>query len=102
MSCRYFAADVATYSTLRQALDSAWGYPRPATATVSCLPPPDDCPQDSLGRVCVCVLSAHADFTPAAELLGQALASGTVSELTAAEYEALFPENSPPPLPDPA
>lgn len=96
MSCRYFATDAETYSMLRQALDSAWGYPRPATATLSCLAPPDDCPRDSLGRVCVCVLAAHTDFAPAAALLGEALATGSVAELTATEYESLFLEPSSP------
>lgn len=90
MSCRYFAADDATYTALRQTLDAAWGYPRPDAATLSCLPPPEECPRDASGRVCVCVLSAHAEFTPAAALLEEAIASNAVSEITATEYESLF------------
>jgi hypothetical protein len=89
---RYFAADEQTYEQVRTTLDTAWGLPD-SNGTTTCLrPAADNAPRDNAGRVVVGVLTSWCEWEPAATLLPQLLASGAVSEITAADYFACLGE----------
>lgn len=91
MSHRFFRSDAATYESIRTTLDTAWGLPD-GSGTVTCIQPAATAPRDSQGRVVLAVDAAFCDYTVAADLLPQLLASGAVDEITEAEYRAAFPQ----------
>lgn len=91
MSQRYFRSDAATYESVRHTLDLAWGLPNGA-GTVTCVQPAATAPTDSQGRVILAVDAAFCDYTVAADLLPQLLASGAVAEITEAQYRASLPQ----------
>lgn len=85
---RYFRSDESTYEQVRTTLDSAWGLPDEATATVTCMPPATQATRDTRGRCMVAVPDEFCGFSTAAELLPQLLASGVIQEITQADYTA--------------
>ena len=91
MSQRFFRSDAATYESIRQTLDEAWGLPN-GSGTVTCIQPAATAPKDSQGRVVLAVDAAFCDYTVAADLLPQLLASGAVAEITEAQYRAALPQ----------
>lgn len=91
MTQRYFRSDDTTYETIRQTLDTAWGLPNDK-ATTTCMAPLATAPRHPSGDVVVGVLPEWCDWEPAATLLPQLLASGAVTEITAAAYFACLDE----------
>ena len=91
MSQRFFRSDAATYESIRQTLDEAWGLPNGA-GTVTCIQPAATAPTDSQRRVVLAVDAAFCGYTVAADLLPQLLASGAVDEITEAEYRTALPQ----------
>lgn len=91
MTQRYFRSGEATYEGIRQTLDNAWGLPNDR-GTVTCVQPSSTAPRDSEGRVVLAVHSSFTEFTVAAEMLPQLLASGAVTEITEDEYRAALPQ----------
>jgi hypothetical protein len=88
---RYFAADEQTYEQMRATLDAAWGLPNDK-ATVTCMAPLATAPRHPSGDVVVGVLPEWCEWEPASTLLPQLLASGAVTEITAADYFACLGE----------
>jgi hypothetical protein len=87
---RYFrAVTAAVYDAIRAELDAAYGYPRGGTMTA--ITPAADAPVDSSGRVYLLASHAECEYPAVAERLPGLLASGAVAEVTAAEWDALFP-----------
>lgn len=91
MSQRFFRSDEATYEGIRQTLDQAWGLPN-ERGTTTCVQPAATAPRDGQGRVLLAVDSAFTEFTVAAEMLPQLLASGAVTEIAEAQYRAALPQ----------
>lgn len=92
MSQRFFRSDSATYESVRHTLDQAWGLPNGA-GTVTCIQPAATAPKDGQGRVVLAVDAAFCDYTVAADLLPQLLASGAVEEITDSDYRSALPES---------
>jgi hypothetical protein len=89
---RYFrAASVAVYEAIRADLDSVWQYPNPATKTATAITPGSEAPTDAAGRVYLVASPAECEYPAIAERLPTMLASGMVTEVTAAEFAAQFP-----------
>ena len=88
---RYIRARPATYEQMRAALDAAWGLPNDK-ATTTCMAPLATAPRHQSGDVVVGVLPEWCDWEPAVTLLPQLLASGAVTEITAADYFACLGE----------
>lgn len=74
----------SVYEHARVSLDAAWGHVPPVT----CIEPAATAPRDSLGRVVLAVNDEFCNYSVAAELLPQLLASGVVEEIDAASYMA--------------
>jgi hypothetical protein len=91
MNQRYFRSDEATYESIRQTLDQAWGLPNDR-GTTTCFRPAATAPRDIQGRVLLAVDAAFTKFTVAVDVLPELLASGTVTEITEAEYRASMPQ----------
>jgi hypothetical protein len=91
MSQRFFRGDVATYEAIRSDLDAAWGLPNDK-GTSTCIAPAVTAPKDSQGRVLLAVHEDFANWEPAATLLPQLLASGSVEEISEATYRAALPQ----------
>mgnify|MGYP001548405933 FL=1 len=92
---RYFRAMPAVYADICAQLDAAYGYPNPATKTQRTLPVVDKLPADAAGRVYLRVSAAYCEFVLPRELLPQLMAAGLVEELTAEQYAAVLPPESP-------
>jgi hypothetical protein len=88
---RYFRASPATYEQMRATLDAAWGLPNDK-ATTTCMAPLATAPRHQSGDVVIGVLPEWCDWEPAVTLLPQLLASGAVTEITAADYFACLGE----------
>jgi len=88
---RYFRASPEVYEQMRATLDAAWGLPNDK-ATVTCMAPLATAPRHLSGDVVVGVLPEWCEWEPAATMLPQLLASGAVSEITAADYFACLGE----------
>lgn len=85
MSQRFFrTADAALYEQLRLGLDAAWGHTPPTT----CIDPADNAPRDNAGRIVLAVRQEFTEFSAAAAILPDLLASGQVVEIGEAEYQA--------------
>lgn len=82
---RFFRAIEAVYEQARAALDDAWGLPNDK-GTVTCIEPAATAPHDSQGRVLLAVNDEFCQYTEAAEMLPQLLASGAVKEIDQAAY----------------
>ncbi|NBW14453.1 MAG: hypothetical protein EBR82_41285 [Caulobacteraceae bacterium] len=91
---RYFRSAVAVYQGVCDALDAAYGYPRPETLTDRTLPLVGSLPTDETGRVYLAVSAEYCEFNLPSELLPQLLASGQVEEITAEEYGAVLPQGA--------
>jgi len=87
MTHRFFAASAATYESMRNTLDAAWGLPNDK-GTATCICPAETAPRDAQGRVVLAVRQEFCGWEPAARLLPELLASGQVAEITEAEYRA--------------
>lgn len=89
---RYFrVASDAAYESIRLQLDAAWGHPTPDGLTVTCVDPAAIAPRDSQGRILLAVRPEFAAFDAVAAILPQLLASGTVEEIAASEYQPVAP-----------
>jgi hypothetical protein len=88
---RYFRSTPAIYASICAQLDAAYGYPNAATKTERTLPLAADLPSDGQGRVYLAVDAAYCDFILPGQMLPELLASGAVTEITAAQYEAVLP-----------
>jgi hypothetical protein len=87
---RYFrAATAAVYEAIRAELDAAYGYP--SGGTVTAITPAAEAPVDGAGRVYLLASQAECEYPAVAERLPGLLASGAVAEVTASEWDALFP-----------
>jgi hypothetical protein len=84
---RFFAATTAVYEKVRMTLDAAWGLPNDL-GTVTCIEPAVSAPRDSQGCVVLAVNDEFCEYSVAAELLPQLIASGAVEEITEAKYRA--------------
>jgi hypothetical protein len=91
---RFFAASAAVYEQARQTLDAAWGLPN-QLGTVTCIDPAEVAPRDAQGRILLAVPESFCQFTVAADLLPQLLASGVVEEIDEATYWAAFDNDTP-------
>jgi hypothetical protein len=74
------------YEQTRQHLDAAWGLPNDA-GTATCVDPAAVAPRDSQGRILLAVRPEFVAFDAVAAMLPQLLASGTVEEITADQYQ---------------
>jgi len=88
---RYFRASPEVYEQMRATLDAAWGLPNDK-ATTTCMAPLSTAPRHASGDVVVGVLPEWCEWEPAVTLLPQLLASGAVTEITAADYFACLGE----------
>lgn len=87
---RYFrAANSAVYEAIRADLDVAYGYPSGGTLTA--ITPAADAPVDAAGRVYLMASQAECEYPAVAERLPGLLGSGMIKEVTAADWDALFP-----------
>jgi hypothetical protein len=85
---RYFVAPLDVYEHVRRVLDEAWGYPNSVTLTITAVTPGDRLPMDSEGRVYLDISSEYCQFILPSEMLPVLLQSGSVTEITEAEYRA--------------
>ena len=84
---RYFAAPPDDYDAARAALDAAYGYPDAETQTA--IPPKENLPLDSHGRVCVSVDNVLTYLPAASGILGAAISAGVVEEIDEATFCAV-------------
>lgn len=85
---RFFATtSVSMYEQTRLGLDAAWGLPNDR-GTQTCINPAYVAPRDAAGRVLLAVADEWCEWEPAATILPQLLASGSVVEIDAAAYDA--------------
>jgi glycine/D-amino acid oxidase-like deaminating enzyme len=89
VSMRYFLADPVAYEQARAALNAAWGIPRPGTETS--LPVASEL-MTSGGRVVVMVDDWMTALPPAPEIVAQAIAAGTLEEISEASVRAMLPQ----------
>lgn len=89
VSMQYFLADPAAYEQARNALNAAWGIPKPGTDTS--LPVASELIQTG-GRVVVMVDDWMVDLAPATDIVAAALASGDLKEITESQVQALLPQ----------
>jgi len=87
----YRTSDAALYESIRLQLDAAWGHPKPDGSTVTCFDPAASAPRDSAGRLLLAVHDEFVTWEPAATLLPQLLASGSVEEIDDAAYKPMRP-----------
>lgn len=92
MSQRFFRASAATYESVRSQLDAAWGLPNDK-GTHTCAEPAATAPHDAQGRVLLAVRPKFCEFEAVAAVLPLLLSSGSVQEITEAEYWAAFPQS---------
>jgi hypothetical protein len=83
---RYFRSSPQVYESLRQQLDTAFGYPNDQTHTVWA--PVESAVTDSEGRCLLAVRAASCARPQVAAVLPDLLASGVVEEVDAATYQA--------------
>ena len=88
---RYFFSTDAVYEQVRATLDAAWGFPNAETKTLTALDPSLSAPHDTQGRVYLVIAGEYCDYEPAATLLPELLAVGSVVEISEADYIAVFP-----------
>lgn len=86
---RYFLAEPVAYEQARAALNAAWGIPRPGTDTS--LPVASEL-MTSGDRVVVMVDDWMTALPPAPELVAQAIAAGTLEEISEASVLAMLPQ----------
>jgi hypothetical protein len=94
MRC-FRTANESLYESIRLQLDAAWGHPNAETKTITCFDPASVAPRDNAGRLLLAVNDEFATWEPAATLLPQLLASGSVEEITKAEYQAAIEQPTP-------
>ena len=86
---RFFrTSDETLYESIRLQLDAAWGHPTPDGQTLTCFDPATVAPRDDAGRLLLAVNDEFCTWEPAATMLPQLIASGAVTEITEAEYQA--------------
>jgi len=83
---RYFRSSPQVYESMRQQLDSAFGYPNEHTQTVWAAVA--DAVVDAEGRCLLAVRSESCDRPQVAAVLPGLIASGVVEEIDAATYQA--------------
>lgn len=88
---RYFLSTDAVYEQVRATLDTAWGFPNAETKTETALDPAASAPHDNQGRVYLVISGEYCGYEPAATLLPELLAGGSVEEISEADYIAAFP-----------
>jgi len=89
---RYFRSSPAVYADTCSRLDAAYGYPNTETKTIRTLPLASDLPSDAQGRVYLAISAEYCEYILPSEMLPQLLTSGAVEEITAEQYEAVFPQ----------
>jgi len=91
VSQRYFRSDVGTYESVRNSLNSAWGFPN--AGTHSCIMPADDptVPIDDAGRIYLAVTDEWCQWPEVAAALPGLLEGGVVEEVTREQYLAALP-----------
>lgn len=89
MGQRFFRSDDATYESVRQQLDAAWGHPNEKAET--CVEPAATAPHDADGRVVLAVNEEFCAYQAVAHVLPMLLASGAVEEISAEQYAAAMP-----------
>jgi hypothetical protein len=87
---RFFTTDDATYEAMRIAVDSAWGYPTPATLT--CVPPAVEQWHDASGRVVIALTLEWLSWEPVPSMIGGAIAAGVVTEIDEPTFWAAAPQ----------
>lgn len=89
---RYFRCEAgdALYEQVRATLDAAWGKPN-ASGSVTCIEPAATAPRDAQGRIVLAVHDEFCTYSVAVDLLPELIASGSVSEITATQYDACLP-----------
>jgi hypothetical protein len=92
---RYFRSPPPVYADICAQLDAAYGYPNEATKTLRTLPLAINLPSDGEGRVYLAISAAYCDYNLPSELLPQLIAAGLVEEITAQDYAAVLPADSP-------
>lgn len=87
---RFFrTANADLYESIRLQLDAAWGHPDEQTET--CIDPAAVAPRDKHGRVLLAVKDEFCTYEAVTAVLPQLLASGSVEEISEAEYRAALP-----------
>lgn len=89
---RYFRLSAATYEAVRSGLDAHYGHPN--AVADSCLPPAADWPAIA-GDICIAVAAAILARPEVAAQLSTLNAGGLVTEITAAEFLSLQPNQTP-------
>jgi hypothetical protein len=86
MSQRFFRCSSGdqVYEAARMALDSAWGHVPPKT----CIAPAAFAPRDDAGRIVLAVRQEFTEYSAAAEMLPDLLASGAVEEIDEETYRS--------------
>lgn len=88
---RYFAATAENYESVRAALDAALGFPNPSTGTITAIPPASEAIVGIDGRMLMAAADEQASGEYVAPVIADAVATGLIAELTAAEFVALMP-----------
>jgi hypothetical protein len=90
---RYFRTLNATvYESVRAELDAAYGYPSQDGQTVTAITPAAEAPADNADRVYLLASEAECEYPAVSDRLPGLLASGMVEEVTAGDWDALFPQ----------
>ena len=92
---RYFRSTPAVYADICAQLDAAFGYPNAETKTLRTLPLAETIPVDDAGRVYLAIQAEYCDYNLPGELLPQLIDAGLVEEITAEQYAAVLPGESP-------
>ena len=87
MTQRYFrTADAGLYEVVRLGLDESWGHPTQDGKTVTCFTPAVSAPRDAQGRILLAVSQEFCEYEAVAAVLPGLVASGSVEEISAADY----------------
>jgi hypothetical protein len=92
---RNFRATLAVYLAVCEQLDAAYGYPNAATKTKRVLPLASDLPADDQGRVYLAIPAEYCECELPSRMLPQLISSGSIEEITAADYRSAVGPPSP-------
>jgi hypothetical protein len=92
---RYFRSAPAVYLFICQQLDAAYEYPNTATKTERALPVVGDLPADDQGRVYLAIAAEYCKYELPSRMLPQLISSGSIEEITAADYRSAVGPPSP-------
>lgn len=83
---RFFRAAEVVCESVRVQLNEAWGLP--SQGQVSCFAAAPDAPRDANGKCLLAVPQEFCEYEAVATVLPDLIASGSVAEITEAEYWA--------------